>query len=100
MYNSNQFLGGCLSTIAFFILMSIASTLVGAFIGWIVGWFFSQPILNFFAAIGIEGFSMTELGAILGFIGGFFRGNVNNYNIADNNPEKKQDKDKDQEKDQ
>ena len=98
MYDFGQFLGGCLSTIVFFILTSIASTLIGALIGWIVGWFFSQPILNFFAAIGIEGFSMVELGTVLGFVGGFFRGNAVNYNIAGNNREKKQERD--QEKNQ
>ena len=64
---------GCLMVIVTFILMIIASTLFGAFLGWVVGWFFSEPILNFFAAFGVEGLSMWELGACLGFIGSFFK---------------------------
>lgn len=81
MYDFGKFFGGCLTVIGFFLLVTILSTLVGAFIGMVVGWFFGNTILAFFATIGIEGFTMTELGAILGFVGGFFRGTSVNYNF-------------------
>ena len=92
MYDLGKFFGGCLTAISFFLLTAIASTLVGAFIGWVVGWFFGNTILSFFAAIGIEGFTMVQLGAILGFVGGFFRGTAVNYNIAGKKEEKDQEK--------
>ena len=51
----------------------ILGTLLGAFAGWVVGLFFGETILSFFAALGITGFKMWQIGASLGFIGGFFR---------------------------
>ena len=84
MYNFGQVIGGCLTVLLFFLFSIIATTLIGALIGWVVGWFFGTTILNFFAAIGIEGFTMAEIGAVLGFVGGFFRGNIVNYNLANN----------------
>ena len=73
MYDLGKVLGGCLTILVLFIMTIIGSTLIGAFVGWVVGWFFGNTILNFFAAVGIEGFSMAELGAVLGFVGSFFR---------------------------
>lgn len=80
MYNLGQFIGGCITALLIFLLTIIGSTLIGAFVGWVVGWFFGQIILDFFAAIGIEGFTMAQLGAVLGFIGGFFQNHTTNYN--------------------
>jgi len=57
----------------FFALAVIAGTLIGAFMGWFVGLFFSKTILGILAAIGIEGFKMWQIGAFLGFVSGFFR---------------------------
>ncbi len=51
----------------------IIMALVGAFSGWVVGWFFSETILGFFAALGIKGLAMWQIGLSLGFIGGFFK---------------------------
>lgn len=56
-----------------FILAALLSTLAGAFIGWVVGWFFGSTLLSFFAALGITGFKMWQIGASLGFIGSFFK---------------------------
>lgn len=81
MFDIGKFLGGCLTVLVFFLFSVIGTTLIGAFIGWVVGWFFGNTILNFFAAIGIEGFTMAQLGAVLGFVGGFFRGTSVNYNF-------------------
>lgn len=87
MYNFGQFIGGCITALLIFLLTIIGSTLIGAFVGWVVGWFFSETILNFFAAIGIEGFTMAELGAVLGFVGSFFKTNVNNNFLTPGNPQ-------------
>ena len=54
----------------------LISTLFGAFAGWVVGLFFGKTILAFFAALGITGFKMWQIGAVLGFVGGFFRNSI------------------------
>ena len=51
----------------------LASTITGAIIGWSVGLFLDGTILGIFAALGISGFKMWQIGAFLGFVGGFFR---------------------------
>jgi hypothetical protein len=55
------------------VIMIILGPLVGALSGLIVGIFFSTPILNVLSAMGIEGITMWQLGAFLGFVGGFFK---------------------------
>ena len=55
------------------VVVVILGTLAGALIGWIVGWFFSDTILFIAAQLGIKNISMWQLGAFLGFVGGFFR---------------------------
>ena len=74
-----EFIKGCAMLLVSFFLMIVGYTMIGAIIGWVVGWFFSEPILNFFAALGIENMSMWDLGAVLGFVGSFFKSNVTNY---------------------
>lgn len=59
------------------IVLPVISTLFGAVIGWVVGLFFGKAILGVLACIGIKGFSMWQIGAALGFIGGFFTRKVN-----------------------
>lgn len=65
--------------LGFLFLAVILSTLVGALTGWIVGWFFSETILTFFAGLGITGLKMWQLGAALGFVGGFFKAHQTNH---------------------
>lgn len=55
------------------VLVTFLSTLAGAFIGWVVGWLFADTILGFFAALGVTGFKMWQVGATLGFVGSFFK---------------------------
>lgn len=55
----------------------LVSVLFGAVIGWFVGLFFGKTILAVLAGIGIKGFSMWQIGATLGFLGGFFNRKVN-----------------------
>jgi len=55
------------------ILLTILGPLVGALSGLIVGVFFSTPILHTLSAFGVDGVTMWQLGATLGFVGGFFK---------------------------
>lgn len=59
------------------IILPVISTLFGAVIGWFVGLFFGKAILGILACVGIKGFSMWQIGAALGFIGGFFTRKIN-----------------------
>lgn len=47
--------------------------LFGAFSGWVVGLFFGHIVLGFFSQIGLDGFTMWEIGGILGFVSGYFK---------------------------
>lgn len=55
----------------------IVSTLIGALIGWVVGLFFWDTILTFFAGLGIKGLAVWQIGAALGFVGSFFKSTFN-----------------------
>ena len=58
-------------------LSLIANVLFGAASGWFIGLFFGSTISEILAQIGIEGFSMWQIGAFLGFISGFLKGSIN-----------------------
>lgn len=62
-------------TAAMFVFFILFGTLMGTLGGWVVGWFFADTILTFFSYIfgTSAGLEMWELGASLGFIGGFLR---------------------------
>jgi len=60
------------------LMLIILGPLVGALSGLIVGIFFSTPILNTLSAFGVDGVTMWQLGATLGFVGGFFKAVVTN----------------------
>ncbi len=51
----------------------LLATVFGALAGWVVGLFFADTILGIFAALGVKGFAMWQIGAFLGFVGGFFK---------------------------
>ena len=51
----------------------VIGTLIGGFTGWVVGWFFDDTMLGILSQMGIQGFAMWQVGAFLGFVGGFFR---------------------------
>lgn len=62
-----------LGVAAIVFLAVLLSTLFGALAGWIVGLVFAETILGIFAALGIKGFAMWQIGAFLGFVGAFFK---------------------------
>tara|TARA_Y100000296_G_scaffold82659_1_gene112167 strand:- start:906 stop:1160 length:255 start_codon:yes stop_codon:yes gene_type:complete len=48
-------------------------TAFGAFAGWIVGFVFSDTFTAFTAFFGMSAFAPWQVGAFLGFLGGFIR---------------------------
>jgi integral membrane sensor domain MASE1 len=58
------------------VLFMIFGPLIGALTGALVGLFFSTPILHVLSQAGLEGVTMWQLGATLGFVGGFFKAAV------------------------
>lgn len=56
----------------------IFAVFLGAAAGWIVGLCFEEEIMGFLSRIGVEtvDMSMWQLGAALGFIGGFLKTTV------------------------
>jgi hypothetical protein len=57
----------------FFIL--VLGPVIGAVSGLVVGWLFEPSIWQVFAAFGVDltGIAMWQLGAVLAFVGGFFK---------------------------
>lgn len=68
-------IGAVLMGAAFLFALSLLATLGGAFGGWVTGLFFEETILGTLRRAGVDthGLSMWQLGATLGFIGGFFK---------------------------
>ena len=64
-----------LTALVMLFILPIVNTLVGAFIGLVVGLFFENAIFTFLSALGVStiNLSMWQVGAALGFIGSFFR---------------------------
>ena len=68
-----MYVGATGLVILFILLFPLIGTLFGALSGWVVGWFFSETILSFFTELGVTSSAMWQIGASLGFIGGFFK---------------------------
>lgn len=71
---------GVVAVAALLILATLTGTFFGGVAGWIVGWFFTDTILGVLAAVGIKGVTMWQLGATLGFLGGFVKSVQTNSN--------------------
>lgn len=59
----------------------IIGVLIGAFMGWVVGLFFTASILDFLARIGVDvaGLALWQVGAAMGFLGSFLRATVSKH---------------------
>lgn len=70
---ANFFVGLIILFVVF--LATLLGTLMGALSGWIVGLFFDDVILTTLMRFGVDvaNLSMWKLGALLGFVSGFFR---------------------------
>lgn len=64
---------GAITLIAMAFVAPVLGVLFGAFGAWVIGLFFGDLILRFLAEFGIEGFAMWQIGACLGFVGGYFK---------------------------
>lgn len=73
-----KIIGGVAAIVASFFILCLVSSIFGAAAGWVVGLFFSDAILGFMNRLGIDvvGLRMWEVGASLGFIGGFFKSSL------------------------
>jgi hypothetical protein len=63
-------------------VLPIVYALLGGIGGWATGLFFGDTILAFLASLGIEGLSMWQIGASLGFISAFFKTTVTTTNLG------------------
>jgi hypothetical protein len=68
-----KFFIGTLLVFGGLVIAALLGSLFGAFAGWVVGWFFDETILTFFAQMGIKGLEMWQIGMSLGFLGSFFK---------------------------
>lgn len=71
-------LAGLVTVAAILFFAPLIGVLFGAFSGWVVGFFFTETVQSFLAALGVNAghLSLWQIGAALGFIGGFFRPTV------------------------
>ena len=54
--------------------MRIIGVFMGGVVGWLIGLLFGPVFLNMlFDLLHLHGYSMFEIGAFFGFLGGFFR---------------------------
>lgn len=53
----------------------LINVLIGAVFGWFIGLFFNETFLAILSDLGIEGYSLWQIGAFLGFVGSFFGSN-------------------------
>jgi len=60
------------------VIVPIIGVFLGAFSGWMVGLVFEQTIIGTLSQLGfnLDGISMWELGATLGFVGGYLKTTV------------------------
>ncbi|HET8726679.1 MAG TPA: hypothetical protein VFO41_04120 [Alphaproteobacteria bacterium] len=71
-----------LGFIALVFVTPLLGAVGGAFAGWMVSLFFDETIRTVLTHFGLnmEGIAIWQLGATLGFIGGFFRSHQTNNN--------------------
>lgn len=73
-----QLIGAVGLIAALFLALPLVGTLFGAFAGWAVGLFFTDTIRQTLTAFGadVTHISMWQIGATLGFVGGFFKSSL------------------------
>lgn len=64
--------------LALMIVMPLGGVLLGGFSGWVVGLFWSDQIVDFLSRLGVntKGLTVWEIGAAMGFLGGFLKTNA------------------------
>jgi hypothetical protein len=69
-------IGGALAAVIVAVLLPMLMPIIGAFAGAVVGFFFDETSRSFLDALGMKDLEMWQLGAMLGFVGGFFKSSV------------------------
>jgi membrane protein YqaA with SNARE-associated domain len=67
-----QIVAAALGILVLLFVVIIAGTVIGGFVGWIVGLFFPFVIAALNQLTGLE-LTAFEMGAVLGFVSAFFR---------------------------
>ena len=65
--------GGALTAVILAVFLPMFMPVIGAFAGAVVGFFFDETSRSFLDALGMKELEMWQLGAMLGFVGGFFK---------------------------
>lgn len=65
--------GAAVGFLGIVFLVTILGTLFGALAGWTVGLVFDGTLSKLATMLGVPGTPPWQLGAMLGFVGGFFR---------------------------
>lgn len=76
MENLVKAFGTIFLAIAGILFFTILGALMGALSGLIVGLVFSETILGIFTQLGIHDVAMWQIGAFLGWVGGFLKTKV------------------------
>lgn len=71
--NISAALAIALTAVLLLFLLPVLTPAVGALAGWVVGGFFPGTSRAFLDALGMQELAMWQLGAMLGFVGGFFK---------------------------
>lgn len=64
---------GAVAFTALLFISVLFGTVIGAFAGWVVGLVFTDTMITLAKMLGQPGMEAWQLGAILGFVGSFFR---------------------------
>lgn len=73
---------GTISLVALLFVAILLSTLVGGVVGWTVDLMFPFVVTTLNTLTGLE-LTAFEMGAVLGFVGSFFKSSLTNNNKAD-----------------
>lgn len=70
------------SSAALLFFWVVFGTLMGGITGWVVGWVFDAPE-NFALLVGMPALTAFDVGALLGFVGGFLRSSSSSSSSSD-----------------
>jgi hypothetical protein len=68
--------GGLVAGLGLVFIGVLLGTMFGALAGWVVGLVFDQTLARVAMMLGVPGTPAWQLGAMLGFLGGFFRSHL------------------------
>ncbi len=74
-----------LVVIALMFWAPLSGALFGGFAGWVVGLFWTDPIVDFLHRLGVDvaGLTVWQIGVAMGFLGGFLKTTVSSTKSND-----------------